>query len=181
VTDHEGIRQKSFWADHDSGEAQMFMDMLDYLRHYLAHTILHYGAYEARALKRVHPKIPSKYAEELECLLKRMVNILSVIGPHIYFPVYSNSLKEVAEFLSHRWSVPGASGAQAVLWRQQWNDNHDDVIKDKLIRYNMDDCFGLKVVVTFIDQIAKSLSDPSVNSTLFVHTDHLEKELGSAR
>ena len=106
VTHPGGIRQKSFWADRDDGESQIFMEMLDYMKHYKDYSVLHYGAYEVRALRRMQPRLPAAYSAQIGEILKRMVNVLSVVGSHIYFPVFSNSLKEIAGFLGHQWSAP---------------------------------------------------------------------------
>jgi uncharacterized protein len=65
--------------------------------------------------------------------------------------VFSNSLKEIAAFLGHKWSAADASGIKALLWRRRWNETQDERIKDELIRYNMEDCIGLKIVAEFID------------------------------
>lgn len=83
---HAGaIHQRSFWADGDDGEAQIFMEMLDYIKPYRDYSVLHYGAYEVRALRRMQRRLPADYACQIEDVLKHAVNVLSVIGPHIYF------------------------------------------------------------------------------------------------
>ena len=54
-------------------------------------------------------------------------------------------------------------------------------MKDELIRYNMEDCIGLKIVVDFINQAnqhQKSLSDTAAS---FVNTNSFEKEAGHRR
>jgi predicted RecB family nuclease len=71
-------------------------------------------------------------------MLKHAINVLAIIGPHIYFPVYSNGLKEIAGVLGHKWSAANASGAQAVLWRRRWDETQDPHIKGELVRYNME-------------------------------------------
>lgn len=176
VTHRHGIHQKSFWADGDDGEAQIFMEMLDYIRPYRDYTVLH-GAYEVRALRRMQVRLPVDYTEQIEHMLKHMVNVLSVIGPHVYFPVFSNSLKEIAEYLGYRWSATNASGVQALLWRQEWVEAHDQRIKDELVRYNMEDCGGLKIVADFIDQVSQRQNAAPGTQTTFVHTDHFEREV----
>jgi predicted RecB family nuclease len=153
--------------------------MLDYIRSYQDYSILHYGAFEVRALRRMQARLPVSYSERVEDVLRHMVNVLSVIGPHIYFPVYSNGLKEIAEYLGHKWSATNASGIQALLWRQGWVETHDELIKDELIRYNMEDCIGLRVVADFIGQVDQHQNAAPVTPATFLHTDHFEKEVGS--
>jgi predicted RecB family nuclease len=177
LVDHAGeTHQRSFWADGDDGEAQIFMEMLDYLKSYRDYSVLHYGAYEVRALRRMQKRLPEKYAREIEIMLKHAINVLAIIGPHIYFPVYSNSLKEIAGVLGHKWSAANASGAQAVLWKRRWDETQDPHIKRELVRYNMDDCIALKLVSSFIEQASQHLGTTSKPHTS-LHTDDFEKDV----
>ena len=173
----ENTHQRSFWADGDDGEIQIVMDMLDYLKPYREYSVLHYGAYESRALRRIQRRLPADYACQVEDILKHAINILSVIGPHIYFPVFSNGLKEIAAFLGHKWSAADASGINSLLWRHRWNETQDERIKDELIRYNMEDCIALKIVSDFIDLASQHRTTMPGAHTAFLHTDQFEKEV----
>jgi predicted RecB family nuclease len=178
LVDHAGeTHQKSFWADGDDGEAQIFMEMLDYLKSYRDYSVFHYGAYEVHALRRMQKRLPEKYAREIGGMLKNAINVLAIIGPHIYFPVFSNSLKEIAGVLGHKWSAANASGAQTLLWRRRWDDTQDPRIKDELVRYNMEDCTGLKMVSNFIEQASQHRSTTPNAHTSPLHTDDFEKEV----
>jgi predicted RecB family nuclease len=42
--------------------------------------------------------------------LESPINLLSVIFGQIYFPTYSNGLKEIAGWLGFKWSDPGRFG-----------------------------------------------------------------------
>ena len=52
------------------------------------YSVLHYGAYEVRALRRMQRKLPADYAGQLEDMLKRTINVLSVIGRTFIFPCF---------------------------------------------------------------------------------------------
>jgi predicted RecB family nuclease len=175
---HSGeIHQKSFWADGDDSEVQIFMEMLDYLKSYRDYSVLHYGAYEVRALRRMQKRLPEEYARQIEGMLKHAINVLAIIGPHIYFPVFSNSLKEIAGVLGHKWSAVNASGAQTLLWRRRWDETQDLRIKDELVRYNMEDCIGLKKVSDFIEQASQHRTNTPNAHISLLHTDDFEKEV----
>jgi hypothetical protein len=73
-------------------------------------------------------------------LLTRSVNVLSVIRSHVYFPTYSNGLKEIARWLGFEWSWQQASGSAAIMLRRCWELTGDDELRRKLIAYNIDDC-----------------------------------------
>jgi hypothetical protein len=85
--------------------------------------------------------------------LARSIDILNVIGTRIYFPTYSNSLKEVGGFLGYRWSDPLSSGLQTLVWRDRWITDHDPSLKASLIQYNYEDCSALKGVTEFLEKV----------------------------
>src|SRR6185369_12997013 len=55
-----------------------------------------------------------------------------------------------ASILGFRWSSNEASGLQSIVWRKQWEDARDEMIKTKLLEYNQDDCLALRVLTEFI-------------------------------
>src|SRR5439155_8222545 len=48
------------------------------------------------------------------------VNLLSFLFARIYFPTFSNGLKEIAGYLGFRWSGSPVSGLEAIVWRRRW-------------------------------------------------------------
>ena len=149
------VDQVSFWADDKQDEAKIFIDLIDYLKSLQTYTVLHFGAYEVRALRRMQRRLPSGYENQIESVLKKSLNVLSVLGRHVYLPLYSNGLKDVARYLGYRWSAPNASGGQSLLWRREWIENRSDSAKAELLRYNMEDCFALKRVTEFIELLGE--------------------------
>jgi hypothetical protein len=93
-------------------------------------------------------------------VLAQNFNVLSVIYSHVYFPVYSNGLKEIGAHLGVTWSEPYASGVQSILWRRRWEETGSAVLKDKLIAYNMEDCAALRKVTEFLYAICPSQATP---------------------
>ena len=55
------------------------------------------------------------------------------IYAHVYFPVYSNGLKDVAGYLGFSWTEPDASGLQSLVWRAVGADRRG-VAKQRLMR-----------------------------------------------
>jgi hypothetical protein len=80
----------------------------------------------------------------------RSYNVLAAIHSHVYFPTWSNGLKDVATFLGVRWSAADASGIQSMAWRLAWELNGDEAIKQQLLIYNREDCVALRRVTEFI-------------------------------
>ena len=79
-------------------------------------------------------------------LIERSVNILAIIYGRVYFPTYTNGLKENARWLGFEWHWPDASGNAAVLARRYWELTGDDTLKQELIAYNADDCHAAEIV-----------------------------------
>jgi hypothetical protein len=84
--------------------------------------------------------LPPDEEEFVDRLIETSVNLVSCIYGKIYFPTFSNSLKEVARYLGFKWAWPRASGAAAPLLRRAWELCGDAALKRELIGYNMDDC-----------------------------------------
>jgi hypothetical protein len=142
-----------FWADDESGQVTIFTQLAALLTGIADWRLFHFGNYEVNALRRMLPRVPESCREALRTILARNTNILSVVSSHVYFPTLSNSLKEVAAFLGFRWTSVEASGLGSVIWREQWEDTHDDALKAKLLQYNQDDCLALRAVTEFVASI----------------------------
>ena len=78
--------------------------------------------------------------EFVDRLIGTSVNLVGRIYGKIYFPTYSNSLKEIGRYLGFEWTWPQASGAAALLLRRAWELGVEKGLKRELIGYNMDDC-----------------------------------------
>ena len=131
-----------FWADGESDERLIWETCLKALKEIGNPQIVSYGAYETRFLKQMKGRYVSEpdNLEFVDQLIKNAVNLIDCIYGKIYFPTYSNSLKEVGRYLGFEWTWPRASGAAAPLLRRAWELRADDDLKRELIGYNMDDC-----------------------------------------
>jgi hypothetical protein len=114
----DSVVQHSLWADEPSDEGHICRTFLSKLMDIENLILIHYGSFETVFLKRMckrhgGPPNGSVAAKALESPL----NLLSVIFGQIYFPTYSNGLKEIAGWLGFRWSDRDSSGAQSILWR----------------------------------------------------------------
>lgn len=143
----DSVIHYSFWAEDELEETSILERFLELLKNYEEFHVFHYGAYETNFLKRMRVKCQITAIDEI---LKKSTNILSFVYGRIYFPVYSNSLKNVARSLGFEWVDSDASGIKSIEWRRQWEENRDLKTKDRLIAYNRDDCAALQVVHDFI-------------------------------
>jgi len=148
----------SFWADDKEQEPVIFGQFVDEVTHHDDFVLFCYGSYEKAFLKRMRNYARRK--KPVDKMLSTLVNVLSVVYSHVYFPSYSNGLKDVAACLGCSWTEAKASGIQSLVWRANWEASHADEWKKKLVEYNSEDCTALKAITGCI----VSLRDSSFGS-----------------
>jgi Transposase IS66 family/RNase_H superfamily len=103
--------------------------------------------------------------------------LLSVIYARVYFPGYSNSLKEIANYLGFQWRDPEASGLYSLTWRYQWEQAPNQQFRQALLTYNADDCEALSMITKALcnhtERVLNQKSD-EISIANFVHTDSLK-------
>jgi hypothetical protein len=87
------------------------------------------------------------------------VNLLTHIFAQIYFPGFSNGLKDTAGALGFKWAEAGFSGLNAIAWRCQWEEMRDTMLKERLTTYNAQDCEALSLVANTMSQLAVRLEE----------------------
>ena len=149
----DSVVQHSLRADSPSDEDRIWREFLSKLAEIENPVLIHYGSFKTVFLKRMcekygGPPDGSGAAKAIES----SVNLLSVIFAQIYFPTYSNGLKEIASWLGFRWSDRDASGVQSILWRHEWEQTQAPSVKEKLIGYNSEDCAALELAIHAVVQ-----------------------------
>jgi len=152
--------QRSFWADDPTEERKMWTECLAVLGTIENARLVHYGSFEKSFLRQMKKRYPTAgSANLLDRLMESAVNLLAIVYAQVYFPTYSNSLKDVAKYLGFSWSEPTASGLMALHWRRQWERFRGPALKRKLLSYNAEDCAAAEIVA----QALSSLSSPNAN------------------
>ena len=144
---------QSFWADSRREELTIFTQFAEALSGLTDFRIFHYGDYESTALKRIKTRLPDHLRPVIDTILSHSTNVLSLVYPHIYFPTYSNSLKQIGSFLGFKRENPSATGLESVMWRKTWETDRSEPTKTALLVYNKDDCFELKHLCGFIGRL----------------------------
>lgn len=161
IVDDAGVEKRySFWANSEDEESIICDQFLNTVAQYDDFVLFFYGSYEHAFLKRMEKQ--PQWKGEINRLLSRSCNVLSSIYAHVYFPTFSNGLKDIGGLLGCSWSEPDASGLKSIVWRAQWEATGDDTWKQMLIQYNLEDCAALRVVTEQIYAIA-ARSDSEAN------------------
>ncbi len=146
------VSHHSFWSDSPDGEHEIWLQFLEALQSYPNAPIYHYGAYDRRVIE----KVSKRYEPQCEDIVGRMVNVSSIIYGAIYFPVRSNSLKDLGKYIGATWTSPDASGLQSLVWRHLWEETHDPIWKQQLLTYNQEDCNALRLLSDRISTISEA-------------------------
>jgi len=200
----DSVVQHSLWADRHEDEDRIWKEFLDILATIERPVLIHYGSYETTFIKNMcsrygAPYIPSQTSEVLKTsevspeknapliantikesnagnTLSSALNFLSVIYGHVYFPVASNGLKEIADYCGFQWSETLASGLQSIVWRDNWETSKEIAEREKLIRYNADDCEALEIVTQRINRLGHTQTENKSEDTDVVDTSKLKRE-----
>jgi predicted RecB family nuclease len=143
----EGSVQHSFWADDAREENLIWNDFLGVLSEIMNPHLIHYGSYETIFLKRMcqrHGGPPE--GSPAATAVDRATNLLSLIYAQIYFPTYSNGLKEISGYLGFGWSGSVTLGLETIVCRHRWEAFGDPAEKQTLLDYNRQDCEALELV-----------------------------------
>ncbi len=144
--------QYPFWVNTQEEEETIWKQFLSKVNEYPEAPIFHYGSYESKAFHELNKRY-SNNSEEIE---KRLVNINSAIFGKVYFPVFSNSLKEIGVYIGASWTSEQASGLQSLVWRYRWEKSQDKNLLQILLNYNREDCQALKILVDKISEVKES-------------------------
>ena len=169
--------QHSFWADSPSDEREMWASCFGVLKLLQNPRLFHYGNYETLFLKRMRVRYLHQSGGDgfLDQLIASSVNVLSLIYAQVYFPTYSNGLKDVARHLGFEWSESEASGRQALIWRAQWETTRDPTVKRRLIAYNQEDCQAVQRVADAIANICSERASTAAEA-ISVNVSTLERD-----
>ncbi len=151
--------QFSFWADKLEDEETIWKQLLAKINEYPDVPIYHYGSYEKKAIS----ELAKRYTTNIEMVSKRLNNVISYIYGKIYFPVFSNKLKEIGLLIGASWASPNSSGLQSLAWRYTWEEDTSRKYKTELLVYNSRDCSALK---TLLDKLFEILNQENLNSKI---------------
>jgi len=141
--------QHSLWADTVEDERTIWNALLGILATLENPVLIHYGSYETVFLRRMC----ERYGEPVKGsaaggAIQAAVNLLTVIFARVYFPTFSNGLKEIAGYLGFRWSDLAAAGLQSIRWRHEWETATAPSTKRALLTYNGQDCEAVGVLAS---------------------------------
>jgi predicted RecB family nuclease len=172
----EQVIQYSFWADSVYEEKRIWNDFLGILSGIENPVLVHYGSYETTFLKRMCCRYGDPVKDSpLAKIIKSAVNLLSFIFAQIYFPTYSNSLKEVVSSLGFAWSKTNLSGPNSIACRLDWELSGNSSLKRRLLSYNEEDCNGIEILTGFLYKLCRGKSSETSQTAIeAIHVDRMK-------
>ena len=146
--------QHSLWADTIADEGKIWREFLALLETVEQPVLIHYGSYETTFLKAMKERHGGPLDDSVVAkAIATARNLVSVMFAQIYFPTFSNGLKDMAGWLGYKWSAINAGGTQAIIWRHQWEESCNANGKTELVRYNTQDCEALGSVTGIVQRL----------------------------
>ena len=176
VKQNEHCTYHALWAASRDDEKEIWYAFVSMISQYSGAPIYHYGNYEKVAMTTLGQRYETNCSE----IISRLVNINTFIYGKIYFPVYSNGLKEIGKYIGASWSSPDASGLQSLVWRHYWEETYAETYKELLLTYNKEDCDALKRLtdeLSAIQHSANTLTDVDFVSQPKKHATETGKEV----
>jgi predicted RecB family nuclease len=122
IMENGSEKRCSFWADTRDQELDIFEQFLAEVTRREEFLVFCYGSYERDYIKRMRRLTQNN--DRVDKVLNALVNVLSLIYAHIYFPTYSNGLKDIGHCIGCSWTEIDASGIQSIVWRARWEAKH---------------------------------------------------------
>ena len=114
---------------------------------------------------------------EVTKVLQTTKNLVSFVYAQLYFPVFSNGLKEITRWVGGNWSEGISTGLNCLVARCGWEDQQDSFARQKLIIYNAEDCLALQLIVNGVARICDRRDNGSQADEEVVNTDSLKSDL----
>lgn len=162
IKNGESCTQHSLWANGSSDEKAICASLINILDKHQDAQIICYGSYEKSFLMRMAKTYPDIFVsqENVDRLTARLTNLLQITYGRVYFPTYSNGLKDVSKYLGFRWSQENPSALNSIMWRLEWEISGEAALKERLLNYNMEDCAALESVFNAVVRLGlESRSD----------------------
>jgi transposase len=150
----EGQVQHSLWSDKAESEKLIWSKFLGILSGITNPQLIHYGSYETIFLRRMcerHGRPPE--GSRAATAIDHAINVLSFIYARVYFPTYSNRLREITGYLGFTWSGSPSSGLESIALRHQWEMSTEPALKQALLDYNQLDCDAIAFLTSKLAEL----------------------------
>lgn len=158
VVDRENNTEKFYYflAENPEDEQLVWEDFLQFVCQYPLAPIFHFCNYEVQTVKRLLERYNTS-SHLWKQLLKRFIDVYTLIKHSVVMPVESYSLKSIARWLGFEWHNFNADGAQSIVWYERWLATGERSFLELILRYNEDDCRATYIVKDWLYNFLKNM------------------------
>ena len=164
--DNDTEQYIAFFADQPTPEAEQtaFAQAIAYLQQHAHSKVYYYSKYERTIYRKLQTKYPDICsAEDIETLFsqERAIDLyFDVVLKATEWPTRDYSIKTLAKYLGFLWRDTHPSGAASIEWFHRWVESGDQVIRQRILDYNEDDCIATRVLLDAIRRLPVYTSTP---------------------
>ncbi|TSC74702.1 MAG: uncharacterized protein G01um101444_186 [Parcubacteria group bacterium Gr01-1014_44] len=142
---------KYFFAKDKQEEKKIWEEFKQFIKELDDFVIYHYAFYEKQTFDRlarqygVDPAIAEKFKNNT-------IDLHRAVMDAVILPLYFYSLKDVARYVGFQWQAEDAGGAESIVWYNQWLENGNKDILQKILDYNKDDVTATLVVKEWLEK-----------------------------
>ena len=132
-------------------ERDAFARALEYVASKRPHTLYFYSNYEQtwwRKLQKRYPDVAG--ADDVKAVFCEdgAVDLYTeVVKKKTVWPTNDHSIKTLAKYLGFEWRDTDPSGAESIEWYHRWVEGGDELVKQRILEYNEDDCRATRVLL----------------------------------
>ncbi|MFC1495813.1 TM0106 family RecB-like putative nuclease [Candidatus Margulisiibacteriota bacterium] len=142
---------KYFLANDLDGEKQTVAALWEFLGKEENVTYYVYSPKERSTLKKLREKYDLDEAV-LDKYLASEYDIYNLVVNYSDWPTYSYGLKKIAEQVGFKWRDEDPSGANSIVWYNQYVETKDKKILQRILDYNEDDCIATHAIKKYFDK-----------------------------
>jgi len=131
----------------------MWAEFVQFIERHIDAPMYHYGWFEQEVVRRFGAKYGIGEIAR-EALERNMIDILYVVRPAVIFPLSFYSLKDIAGYIGFQWRAEDASGANSVIWFEDWLKKKTPKLLQKILEYNEDDVRATYVLQRWVRENA---------------------------
>ncbi len=150
--DGEEEKFVAFQGRGEQDEERVFKEFLEYVGAAENCRLYHWSDFEIRHMKKVAEKYPS-LADGINKVIHSSVDLMKVIKHHVFLPITSYSIKNVAPYLGFNWRQKDVGGFETIKLYLDYVERGNESAMQKIVTYNEDDCKAM----WFVDKVLTSM------------------------
>ncbi|GJL52269.1 MAG: hypothetical protein NPIRA01_34960 [Nitrospirales bacterium] len=164
--DHSTEQYVAFFAENPTPDAEQtaFAQAIEYLQQHAHSMVYYYSKYERTMYRKLQTKYPDVCsADDIETLFlrERAIDLyFDVVLKATEWPTRDYSIKTLAKYLGFLWRDTHPSGAASIEWFHRWVESGDQIIRQRILDYNEDDCIATRVLLDGIRKLPIKTSNP---------------------